>query len=250
MIINIDNITKYFNSLLLFDKLCIKIDTGSIVSLIGPSGCGKTTLLNIISSIDYPNYGKIKFTHEKKLAIGYMMQDALLLPWRTLSENALLGTEIIPNDYHETKEKFVSYFQAFELSGFEKNYPDGSSGGMKQRVAIIRTLLLKPEILLLDEPFSNLDYDIKLKIQRHLLDFHRQHGTTIILVTHDIEDAIALSDRVIVFSGKPTAIKAEITIDMGLSQRDPVEARKSPKFRDYFVRIWDELKYLNNHEPV
>ena len=176
------------------------------------------------------------------------MQDNLLLPWRTLTENALLGEEIINGKRLETNILLDHYFQAFELEQFKESYPHASSGGMRQRVALIRTLLVNPSLLLLDEPFSNLDFDIKLKIQRFLLNYQEQNGTTILLVTHDIEDAIGLSDRVIVLSDKPATIKAEIPIDLDIAMRDPVEARKSPKFREYFIQIWDELKYLNNHE--
>ncbi len=119
---------------------------------------------------------------------------------------------------------------------------------MKQRVALIRTLLTEPSVLLLDEPFASLDFDVKLKIQKLLLNYHRKNGTAILLVTHDIEDAIALSDEVIVFSDKPAMIKAVIPIDVGLGKRDPIEARKSPRFTEYFTRIWDEIKYLDDEQ--
>lgn len=119
---------------------------------------------------------------------------------------------------------------------------------MKQRLSLLRTLLLQPSLLLMDEPFSNLDFDIKLKVQKFLLDYHVQHGNIILWVTHDIDDAIAISDRVIVLSDKPAKVKAEFPIDLGISKRSPVEARKSPKFRDYFAQIWDQLKYLENND--
>jgi NitT/TauT family transport system ATP-binding protein len=248
MNIKINNITKSFGNQSIFYKLSFVVNIHEIVTIVGPSGSGKTTLLNIISKIEKPDDGNIIYSLGSK--IGFMMQEPPLLPWRNLEENAVLGIEVAKITNHDTKKYLSYYFDIFDLEDYKRSYPGASSGGMKQRVALIRTLLLNPDILLLDEPFSNLDFDIKLKIQRYLLEYQRQQGTTIILVTHDIEDAIALSDRVIVFSDKPTSIKADIPIDLRLPQRDPVEARKSHRFRDYFVRIWDELKYLDNHEPV
>ncbi len=130
-------------------------------------------------------------------------------------------------------------------SQFKHIYPDAASGGMKQRVALIRTLMINPNLLLLDEPFASLDFDIKLRIQRKIVDYHHQNNTSIILVTHDIEDAIALSNRVLILSGKPSHIKAEISINLDVTKQDPIEARKSRQFRDYFVKIWHQLQYSN-----
>jgi len=230
-----------------FQDFDLEIDPHTIVSLVGPTGCGKTTLLNLISKLDMPDSGVVTITIGDPEAIGYMMQNALLLPWRTLAENALLGTEVMRRRGHETDQLLDFYFDSFDLAGHEHSYPDTSSGGMKQRVALIRTLLVKPKLLLLDEPFSNLDFDIKLKIQRHLIRYHQMNEATVLLVTHDIEDAISLSDRVVVLSEPPTRIKADISIELGLARRDPVDARKSSRFSEYFAQIWDELKYLRDN---
>ncbi len=217
-----------------------------ITAIVGPSGCGKTTLLNLVAKLDQPDHGSIVVATGGK--VGYMMQDPLLLPWRTLAENALLGVEVASGRSLESRVLMEKYFAAFDLAGAQATYPQASSGGMKQRVALIRTLATVPSVLLLDEPFSSLDFDVKLKIQRYLIDYHENRGTTILLVTHDIEDAIALSDEVIVFWGRPATVKAIIPIDLGLGKRDPIEARKSPRFTEYFTRIWDEIKYLDEED--
>lgn len=220
------------------------IQDTEVVAIVGPTGCGKTTLLNILAALDVPNSGTIDI--QPPQLIGYMMQESALLPWRTLAENALLGTEIVFGASKRPNSKSDYYFNAFELEQHQNNYPHTSSAGMKQRVALIRTLLINPSVILLDEPFSNLDFDIKLKIQRHLIKYHAESKATTVIVTHDIEDAIALSDRVLVLSDKPSKVKIEIPIELALDKRDPVEARKVPRFRDYFARIWEELKYLED----
>lgn len=245
--IRIREISKSFGSgPAILANLSFECKQGEITSLVGPTGSGKTTILNLISRFYEPDAGEIVVEKEDGLSVGHMMQEPLLLPWRTLTENSLLGAEVLGIRKSELTPRLEHYFQVFDLLTDRLKYPADSSAGMKQRVALIRTLLISPSILLLDEPFSNLDFDIKLKIQRRLLDYHFRNQTTTLLVTHDIEDAIALSDKVVVLSEKPTRVKAQISIQLGITQRDPVEARKSSKFREYFVQIWDELKYLND----
>jgi NitT/TauT family transport system ATP-binding protein len=241
--ISISGISKDYGTLGVFQNLTGEIASGSIVSVVGPSGCGKSTLLNIICGIDKPDSGSIRIGAAGRPA-GYMMQEPHLLPWRTLAENALLGVEVV-RELHTRDGLLRHYFEAFELDAHYETYPSESSGGMKQRAALIRTLLLKPSLLLLDEPFSGLDFDIKLKVQREIVRYQQSSSATTVLVTHDIEDAIALSDKVLVFSEAPAQIKAEIPIELGVSRKDPVEARKSERFREYFVEIWDQLKYLD-----
>lgn len=242
--ITIRSLTKSYGSTEVLRNFDLDIPSHSVISLVGPTGGGKTTLLNLISGIDIPDFGDINTAFTSRGALGYMMQNDLLLPWRTLSENALLGAEVLGFIRDDICRQLEFYFQLFDLHGHENGYPEASSGGMKQRVALIRTLLIRPKLLLLDEPFSNLDFDIKLQIQKHLIQYQYDNGTTVLLVTHDIEDAITLSDEVIVLSDPPAKIKARVRIDLNLIKKDPVEARKSPKFSDYFGRIWDELKYL------
>lgn len=240
----INNISKSFSGNIILSDISFCVPLNKVIGIIGPSGCGKSTLLNIMAHLDKQDTGSLDIPSNNSLLLGYMMQDALLLPWRTLEENALLGVEVVREGYNNKAKLLDYFFEAFDLSGFKKSYPSESSAGMKQRVALIRTLLLQPSLLLLDEPFSNLDFDIKLKIQRNLIGYQKQRKTSVFLVTHDIDDAIALCDTVVVLSDKPTKVKSILSIKLGTLNSDPVEARKSPMFREYFIRIWDELKYL------
>ena len=238
------NISKSFGQLNIFSKLEISFDTQKIYSIVGQTGCGKTTLLNIISGVDNPTSGEVIVSVKSNLS--YLLQENVMLPWRTMKENISLSLEV-QKQLNGTKEKTITeYIDRFGLNGFEEYYPEALSGGMKQRAALIRCLITEPEIILLDEPFSNLDFDIKLKIQKELLAYQKRTNATVVMVTHDIEDAIALSDEVIVLTGKPTTVKSSMVIDLGLTDKDPVLARKSEKFPTYFAKIWDELKYLNN----
>jgi NitT/TauT family transport system ATP-binding protein len=242
--ISINNISKSFGNTTVISNLTFALSKSTIVGVIGPSGCGKTTLLNLIANLDQPDSGSISIKGEDR-PLSYMMQSASLLPWRTLGENALLGVEVVNGNYHKhITDPVNKYFEAFDLTSFKDHYPDAASAGMRQRVALIRTLLLNSSLLLLDEPFSNLDFDIKLKIQKCLINYQLSNQTTILLVTHDIEDAISLSDTVIVLSNKPTKVKVEIPIELDAPKRDPIEARKDVRFREYFAHIWEELKYL------
>jgi NitT/TauT family transport system ATP-binding protein len=244
--IRIDKVTKSFSErLTVLAGVSFDCKNNQITSLIGPSGGGKTTLLNLISKLDKQDHGDITIESHDNAPVGYMMQDPLMLPWRTLSENSLVGAEVIGTRSHNLSDQLSHYFEVFDLGDDRDTYPLAASAGMKQRVALIRTLLISPSVLLLDEPFSNLDFDIKLKVQSKLIDYQLKRQATILLVTHDIEDAIALSDKVVVLSDKPTTVKSEIAIDLGLERHNPVEARKSPKFREYFIKIWDQLKYLH-----
>lgn len=240
------NISKSFDDAIILRDLTLNFPAGQITTILGPSGCGKSTLLNIVTGLEEYDSGQIVFNGSPTL--GYMMQDDLLLPWRTLEQNLTLGLEVLKGNQAKKTDLLRNFIEDFDLDGYEDYLPESLSGGMKQRTALIRTLACKPDLLLLDEPFSNLDFDIKLKIQRNILAYSHQNDSTVVLVTHDIEDAIALSDNVIVLSDKPTQVKSNLSIDLSLDKKDPVEARKSAKFREYFILIWDELKYLDNQD--
>lgn len=238
----IHNVSKKYGDIVVFKSFSINFENNKIYSVLGPSGCGKTTMLNIISGL--VKYGEGSVIIDDCKDIAYVMQNDHLLPWRTLRENISLGIEVLNDDLEIDYDLIDKYIYEYGLSGFEGSYPEVLSGGMRKRASIIRALVCKPDIFLLDEPFSNLDYDIKLKIQKNLLEYYYENKSTFVLVTHDIEDAIALSDKVYILSDKPCIIKKNIEIDLGYKEKDPVRARRSEKFSDYFALIWDELKYL------
>lgn len=219
------------------------VEERDFVSVIGPSGCGKTTVFNILSGLVEPDAGAIVFRGEPVASlrgrIGYMMQKDLLFPWRTVLGNVLLGLEVRGSSRKDAIETARDYLDRFGLEGCENSYPSTLSGGMRQRVALIRTLIQDPDILLLDEPFSALDYQTRLYLEGVLLDAVETFGKTVILVTHDIDEAVALSNRVVVLSGRPTRVKAEYTID--LDRRTPIEARGDPRFSGYFQALCGEL---------
>ena len=248
MIFTATNISKSYAHLAVLNQISLSVTSGEFVSIVGASGCGKSTLLNILFGLDTPDGGSVEIATASR--IGYMMQDSLLLPWRTLEANASLGAEVRNGRTEENGLLVEKYFKAFDLVGAMASYPNISSGGMKRRVALIRTLITKPKVLLLDEPFASLDFDVKLKIQRHLIDYHEKEEATTLIVTHDIDDAIALSEKVIVLSGRPSSVKSVISIDLGTRSRDPIAARKSPRFSEYFSRIWDEIKYLEEEDEA
>lgn len=244
--ISINNLNKVFSSsdsskASVFEGLNLTFPMSKITSILGPSGCGKTTLLNLIAGLEKPTSGNIVFPKNYQLPLGYMMQEDLLLPWRTLKENARLGAEVVGNKNELKEKELENLFVAFELSKSVHNYPNSSSGGMKQRTALIRTLYYSPKILLLDEPFSSLDFETKLKIQKYILKYQFEKNATIILVTHDIEDAVALSDKVIILSEKPTKIKKIISIKLGSHKRNLAVIRQSANFKKYFLEIWNEI---------
>jgi NitT/TauT family transport system ATP-binding protein len=242
--INLIKLARSFGDHKVLDAIDLSITRGSFVAIVGPSGCGKSTLLNLLAGIDRPTSGTVDLPLDAR--VGYMLQDALMLPWRSLSENGLLGAEVREGRNGQSRALLAKYFMDFDLGDAMDVPVAASSGGMKQRVALIRTLLTEPSILLLDEPFSSLDFDVKLKIQRSLIDYHEKHGTTTLIVTHDIEDAIALADEIIVLSTNPATVKKVIKVDLGPTKRDPIEARKSSIFAHWFAVVWDEMKSRNN----
>ena len=223
--------------------ISVDIYERDFVSLIGPSGCGKTTVFNIVAGLLEPDAGSMLYRGEVveslRGRIGYMMQKDLLFPWRTVLQNVLLGLDVRGVPRKDATETARDYLARFGLTGFENAYPSTLSGGMRQRVALIRTLIQDPDILLLDEPFSALDYQTRLYLEGVLLDAVATFNKTVILITHDIDEAVALSKRVVVLSGRPTSVKAEHRIDIDRS--NPIEARSDPRFSDYFHTLCGEL---------
>ena len=245
--LTVHNISKSFASksgdVNVLDDLSFSINERDFVSIIGPSGCGKTTIFNIIAGLLEPDAGTITFRGEEieslRGRVGYMMQKDLLFPWRTVLGNVLLGLETRGVDRHEAEAKARDYLKQFGLAGFENAYPKTLSGGMRQRVALIRTLIMDPDILLLDEPFSALDYQTRLYLEGVLKDAVQTYNKTVILVTHDIDEAVALSKRVVVLSGRPARVKVVHEIDIDATS--PVTARNDAKFSTYFKTLCAEL---------
>lgn len=216
------------------------------LSIVGPSGCGKTTLFNAIAGLVKPTSGSVQIGGDTVRGpsprVGYMLQKDLLMPWRTALENVTLGLEIRGVARREARERGLAHLQRYGLAGFENHYPRALSGGMRQRVALIRTLVQQPEIVLLDEPFSALDYQTRLMLETDVVRIIREAGCTAILITHDIDEAISVSDRIIVLGGRPSRVKSVNAIALTTSlPRTPIAAREAPEFSAYHRRIWDEL---------
>ncbi|MFH0299366.1 ABC transporter ATP-binding protein [Bradyrhizobium sp. 31Argb] len=225
------------------DGLTFDIHERDFVSIIGPSGCGKTTVFNIIAGLVDPDDGVMLYRGQEveslRGRVGYMMQKDLLFPWRTVLDNVLLGLETKGIDPKRALDTAREYLSTFGLSGFENSYPKMLSGGMRQRVALIRTLVLDPDILLLDEPFSALDYQTRLYLEGILMEAVETFHKTVILVTHDIDEAVALSKRVVVLSQRPARVKA--VHDIALNEHSPIAARSDPRFSGYFHTLCAEL---------
>lgn len=222
------------------------VEEGEILVLLGPSGCGKSTILNIISGLLEPTQGSVD-THGKK--IGYMFQKDHLFEWRTIMKNITLGLEIQHKLTNEAQEEIKRLLEIYDLWDFRNNFPRELSGGMKQRVALIRTLALNPDILLLDESFSGLDYQTRLIVTDDIYKIIKNENKTAILVTHDISEAISLADTVAVLSHRPTTIQSVHKITLTLEgDKTPLTARLAPEFKDYFDLFWKELQ--NDEERI
>lgn len=228
--------------------LSFHVDKGEFVSIVGPSGCGKSTLLSLITGLLKEETGHIYFSGKsisrQRPNIGYMLQKDQLLPWRNILRNVMLGAEIRHMTGRETKEKAKALLTRYGLSDFLYAMPDELSGGMRQRVALIRTLLTDPELLLLDEPFSALDYQTRLNVSDEIGQIIRKEHKTALLITHDLSEAISLADRVIVLSARPAKVRCEVPLAFSVQNDSPKGRRNDPAFKDYFNLIWKEL---NDH---
>lgn len=212
---------------------------GEFVSIVGPSGCGKSTLLSLITGLLKPESGELA-VHENA-PIGYMLQRDNLFEWRTVYSNILLGLEIQHKKTKENLEMVDAMIENYGLAQFKNSRPSQLSGGMRQRAALIRTLALKPDLLLLDEPFSALDYQTRLEVSDDIGKIIKSERKTAILVTHDISEAISMGDRVIILSKRPGTVKKQIPVIIGGSERTPFTTRSAPEFRNIFNEIWKEL---------
>ena len=232
------------------EHISFTVYPGEFVAIVGPSGCGKSTLLNIIARQMKDYDGKLLFhgtpsqsltENSSKLNIGYMLQHDHLFHWRTIYQNVCLGLEI-KNEMTKEKKEYVLYLlKKYGLYDFKDKRPSQLSGGMRQRAALIRTLALNPELLLLDEPFSALDYQTRLQVSGDIGNIIRENNKTAILVTHNLSEAISLADKIIVLTKRPAAIKKIVDISLTITDSSPLGYRSAPEFNDYFNEIWEDL---------
>ena len=248
-ILELKDISKKYQSkkgeILAINNINMRVKEGEFVSIIGPSGCGKSTLLSIISGLEEKTTGEIYIEGEKiegiSAKIGYMLQKDCLLEWRTIWSNVVLGLELKGKINEENKNYVENLLKKYNLYDFKDKYPSELSGGMRQRAALIRTLAVRPKILLLDEAFSALDYQTRIMVTNDIYNILRKEGITAIIVTHDISEAISMSDRVIVLTKRPGTIKDIHKIDFEMENRNPINCRENPKFSKYFNTLWKEL---------
>ena len=220
-------------------NITFDVKEGEFIAIVGPSGCGKSTLLNIISGLTKAKSGE--YIMPKELSIGYMLQHDHLFEWRTIFENVTLGLEIQGKLTKENTDYVNSLLASYGLYDFKDKRPSELSGGMKQRAALIRTMALHPGILLLDEPFSALDYQTRLMVSSDIGKLIRRTGKTAILVTHNLSEAISLADRVIVLSHRPATLKADIEIYLTIPDDSLLGYRSAPEFQHYFNELWGLL---------
>lgn len=255
-LLNIDNISYSYHTLdgetQALSKVSFQVNEGEFIAVVGPSGCGKSTLLSLISGLIKPSEGNIYINGEKSSNsgknIGYMLQKDHLLDWRTTLKNITLGLEI---QHRLTESSYLminEMLNTYGLITFMNSKPSELSGGMRQRAALIRTLLLEPDILLLDEPFSALDYQTRLEVSDDIWRIIRKEKKTALLITHDLGEAISMADRIIVLSERPGTVKNIIDVKLTIEgEKTPLKTRNTPEFKDYFNLLWEEL---NNHEKV
>lgn len=243
-ILKIKNLKKIYHTkkeeISAIEDFSLTLKKGEFVSIVGPSGCGKSTILSILCDLIPASGGEIEIN--KDINIGYMLQDDSLLDFKTILNNCLLGLEIKKEINDENKKYVIDMLNTYGLKDFINSYPKNLSGGMRQRVALIRTLATKPDILLLDEPFSALDYQTRLAVSDDVYKILKKEGKSAIMVTHDLAEAISMSDRVIVLSKRPSKIKNIYEINL-TNKSTPIENRKAKEFPKYYEMIWKDIDF-------
>lgn len=243
-VLTVKNLKKIYHTnteeIVALDNISFDLFEGEILSIVGPSGCGKSTILSIICGLENKSSGSINIENNKR--IGYMLQSDCLFNWRNVIDNCMIGLEIEGKNNEENKKYVMQLLNKYGLKDFIYSKPDELSGGMRQRVALIRTLATKPDILLLDESFSALDYQSRINVANDVYNILKNEGKSAILVTHDIAESVTVSDRVIVLTKRPASIKKEHIINL-TNKKDPINNRKCIEFNDYYDLIWKELDY-------
>lgn len=216
--------------------LSFSVKQGEFLAVVGPSGCGKTTLLSLAAGLLKPSAGKIE---NGGVTFGYMLQKDELFPWRTIEKNVFLPLEIQRRNTPERRQKVLSLAEKYGLKDFLKSFPRELSGGMRQRAALIRTLAAEPDVLLLDEPFSALDYQTRLNVCDDVYRIIKSEKKTAVLITHDISEAVSVADEAIVLSRRPATLVAEYALSFG--EETPLKRRENPAFSLWFERLWKDL---------
>lgn len=229
--------------------ITLSVYKGEFISIVGPSGCGKSTILSCIAGLIIPTNGDVVINGKKikgpSPKVGYMLQSDYLFEWQTIKDNALIGLKVM-GKLNKENEKYANYLlNEMGLSDYKEHYPSQLSGGMRQRAALVRTLVTNPDILLLDEPFSALDYQTRLKLEDLVFETLKKHEKTAILVTHDIGESIAMSDKIIILDHNPGRVKEVIPIPEAIRNTLPFHAREVEGYHELFHKIWREL---DNHE--
>lgn len=231
-------------------NISFTVTTGEFVAVVGPSGCGKSTLLSLLSGLLEPEEGNVFIDgipiRQSGASIGYMLQKDHLFEWRTIYGNVSLGLEIQKKLNEASRAHLSEMLSSYGLGGFEAARPSELSGGMRQRAALIRTLALKPDLLLLDEPFSALDYQTRLSVCDDISSIIRSTGKTAILITHDLAEAISVADRIIILSARPGQVKSIFPIAFDEQYDSPLKRRNAPEFSQYFNQVWGELQNGND----
>lgn len=222
------------------NNFSLDLKENEFIALVGPSGCGKSTILKILSGLEKASDGNIEI--DKNIKLGYMLQEDSLFDWLTIKENCLLGLKIQNILTKENENNVIRLLETYGLKEFINSYPKNLSGGMRQRVALIRTLAINPDILLLDEPFSALDYQSRLAVSDDVYKIIKKENKSAIIVTHDIAEAISIADRIIVLTGRPSKIKNEYEINL-TNKSTPIENRKAKEFSMYYDKIWKDIDY-------
>lgn len=240
-ILTIKNLSKIYHTKTsetkAIENFSFELNNNEFIAIVGPSGCGKSTILNILANLDNKSDGEIIIKDNVKL--GYMLQQDALFNWKTVLDNCLLGLKI---NKMNNKDYVLKLLNTYGLKDFLNSYPNTLSGGMRQRVALIRTLATKPDILLLDEPFSALDYQTRLKVSDDVYNIIKKEKKSAIMVTHDIAEAISMADKIIVLSKRPSVIKKIIDINL-TDKSTPINNRKAKEFAYYYDLIWKEIDY-------
>lgn len=249
--LTLDHVSYSYHTLegetLALSDISFSVNNGEFLAIVGPSGCGKSTLLSIMCGLIKPEKGEILVDGEplsqSENNIGYMLQKDHLFEWRSIFANATLGLEIQNKLNENNKKKIKDMMMTYGLAAFADSKPSALSGGMRQRAALIRTLALEPDLLLLDEPFSALDYQTRLEVCDDISTIIKREQKTAILVTHDLSEAVSVGDRVVILSPRPGRLKSIMPLDFGNEYKTPLQRRNAPEFSFYFNAVWKELKH-------